>query len=312
VTLVLLRRRNTVTADSSADVSPLWSGLVERSAAAYASSVPEHPADDGFFGPGSVTWRLSTDLSGPVAGLRSLMIQALHPLAMAGVDQHSDWRSDPVGRLAATSSYVTTVSVGDKSTAERVSARVRRIHEHVRGVDPVTGQPYAAGDPALLLWVHGALVDSTIAAAQLFGTPLSAADADRYVAEMVAAAELVGAPATMVPASVAALDRYLDSVRPELRCTPAARESMGYLLDPPGLDPDVAEIWQDVREGTIAALPGWARDMYGYEMPGRLTDARRTEIRQALGVLDTVFLGEPGVLEARQRLALRTRAARVA
>jgi hypothetical protein len=87
---------------------------------------------------------------------------------------------------------------------------------------------------------------------------------------------------------------------------------MGYLLDPPGLDPDVAEIWQDVREGTIAALPGWACDMYGYEMREPLTDGRRTEIRQALGVLDTVFLGEPGVLEARQRLALRTRAARVA
>ena len=256
-------------ADSNAGVSRLWSGLVERSAAAYASSVPEHPADDGFFGPGSVTWRLSTDLSGPVAGLRSLMIQALHPLAMAGVDQHSDWRSDPVGRLAATSSYLTTVSVGDKSTAERVSARVRRIHEHVRGVDPVTGQPYAAGDPALLLWVHAAFVDSTIAAAQLFGTPLSAADADRYVSEMVAAAALVGVPAAMVPASVTALDRYLDSVRPELRCTPAARESMGYLLDPPGLDPDIAEIWQDVREGTIAALPGWARDMYGYRCRAR-------------------------------------------
>jgi len=307
-----------VAADSYADVpgslsgslSGSFSGLVERSAAAYASSVPEHPADDGFFGPGSVTWRLTTDLSGPISGLRSLMIQALHPLAMAGVDQHSDWRSDPVGRLAATGSYTTTVSVGDKATAERVSARVRRIHEHVRGVDAVTGRPYAAGDPALLLWVHAALVDSTIVAAQLFGTPLSAADADRYVAEMVAAAELVGVPAAMVPDSAAALDRYLESVRPELRCTPAARESMAYLLDPPGLDPDVAEIWQDIRAGTIAALPGWARDMYGYEMPEPLTGARRTEIRQALGVLDAVFLGEPGVLEARQRLTLRMRAVR--
>ena len=295
-------------ADSYADVS----GLVERSAAAYAASVPEHPADDGFFGPGSVTWRLSADLSGPVSGLRSLMIQALHPLAMAGVDQHSDWRSDPVGRLAATSSYLTTVSVGDKATAERVSARVRRIHEHVRGVDPVTGQPYAAGDPALLLWVHAAFVDSTIAAVRLFGAPLPDADAGRYVAEMVKAAELVGVPAAMVPASVAQLDQYLASVRPQLRSTPAARESMAYLLDPPGLDPDIAEIWQDIREGTIASLPGWAREMYGYTMAGPLTDARRTEIRQALGVLDTVFLGEPGVLEARQRLALRMRAARAA
>ena len=295
-------------ADSYADVS----GLVERSAAAYAASVPEHPADDGFFGPGSVTWRLSADLSGPVSGLRSLMIQALHPLAMAGVDQHSDWRSDPVGRLAATSSYLTTVSVGDKATAERVSARVRRIHEHVRGVDPVTGQPYAAGDPALLLWVHAAFVDSTIAAVRLFGTPLPDADADRYVAEMVKAAELVGVPAAMVPASVAQLDQYLASVRPQLRATPAARESMAYLLDPRGLDPDFAEIRQDIREGTIASLPGWAREMYGYTMAGPLTDARRTEIRQALGVLDALFLGEPGVLEARQRLALRMRAARAA
>src|SRR5512142_3588455 len=101
---------------------------MERSAAAYAASVPEHPADDGFFGPGSVTWRLSTDLSGPVSGLRSLMIQALHPLAMAGVDQHSGWRSDPVGRLAATSAYVTAISFGDKATAEQAAARVRRIH----------------------------------------------------------------------------------------------------------------------------------------------------------------------------------------
>ena len=297
-----------MSADSYADVS----GLVERSAAAYASSVPEHPADDGFFGPGSVTWRLTTDLSSPIAGLRALTVQALHPLAMAGVDQHSDWRSDPVGRLAATSSYLTIVSVGDKATAERVSERVRRVHEHVRGVDAVTGQPYAAGDPALLLWVHAAFVDSNIAAAQLFGSPLMAVEADRYVAEMVAAAKLVGVPTDMVPASVAELERYLESVRPILRATPAARESMAYLLDPPGLDPDVAEIWQDIREGTIASLPDWARDMYGYSMACPLTDARRTEIRQALGILDTVFLGEPGVLEARQRLALRRRAARLA
>jgi uncharacterized protein (DUF2236 family) len=295
-----------VTADSYAAAA----GLVERSAAAYASSVPENPADDGFFGPGSVTWRLSSDLAVPVAGLRSLMMQALHPLAMAGVDQHSDWRSDPVGRLAATSAYVTTVSVGDRATAEQAAARVRRIHEHVRGIDGVTGQPYAAGDPALLLWVHAALVDSTVVAARLFGLPLTDDETDAYIAEMVVAAELVGVPAAMVPASSAGLARYISSVRPGLRCTPAAGESMAYLLDPPGLDADMAEIWQDVRDGAIAALPGWAREMYGYRDPGPLTEARRTEIRQALGVLDTVFLGEPGVLEARQRLALRMRAAR--
>jgi uncharacterized protein (DUF2236 family) len=286
-------------------------GLVERSAAAYAAGVPERRADDGFFGPTSVTWRTAGDLSAPVAGLRALLIQALHPLAMAGVDQHSGWREDPVGRLAATSAYLATVSFGETAAAERAAARVRKIHEHVTGVDPITGRSYAASDPALLLWIHAALVDSTIVAKHWFGTPLSAADADRYVAEMVVAAELVGVPRAMVPDTAAQLAGYIKSMRPELACTPAASESTAFLLDPPGLDEDVAEIWQDIRCGVIASLPGWACDMYGLrEEP--MTDRRRTEIRQALGVLDVVFIGEPGVLEARQRIAASVRSARQA
>jgi uncharacterized protein (DUF2236 family) len=284
-------------------------GLVERSAEAFAAGVPEHPADDGLFGPASVTWRISGDLSAPVAGLRALLMQALHPLAMAGVDQHSNWREDPIGRLAATQSYLTTVTFGERAAAERVAARVRRIHEHVRGTDPVTGGSYHASDPALLLWIHAALVDSSLVARRLFGTPLTGPDADRYTAEMVIAAELVGVPRGQVPASVAALESYLASVRPQLRCTPAAAQSMAYLLDPPGMDEEVAEIWADVREGAVASLPGWARDMYGYQVPP-LTRARAVEITQALGVLDAVFLGEPGVLEARQRITLRVRGAR--
>src|ERR1700685_673832 len=146
-----------MTAEPYADAT----GLIERSAAAFASGVPEQPGDDGFFGPDSVTWRISGDRAGPVAGLRSLLMQSLHPLAMAGVDQHSDWRQDPIGRLAATSGYVTTISFGARATGERAAARVRRIHDHVRGVDTVTGRPYQAGDPALLLWVHVALVESS-------------------------------------------------------------------------------------------------------------------------------------------------------
>jgi uncharacterized protein (DUF2236 family) len=286
-------------------------GLVERSAAAYVSGVPEDPADDGFFGPASVTWRVSTDMGRPVAGLRALMLQALHPLAMAGVDQHSNWRSDPVGRLAATSGYLATVSFGDRAAAERAAARVRRVHEHITGTDQVTGLRYAASDPALLLWVHATLVESGIVASAAFGTPLSAGDSDAYVAEMAAAAELVGVPAGLAPASLGDLESYLTAARPELRCTPAAAESMAYLLDPPGLDEDVAEIWADVRAGVLAVLPAWALEMYGYP-PQPLTPARQTEIRQALGVLDAVFLGEPGVLEARQRIILRMRAARQA
>ena len=281
---------------------------MERSAAAYARAVPEHPADDGYFGPASVTWRTAGDLSAPVAGLRALMMQALHPLAMAGVDQHSDWREDPVGRLAATSAYLATVSFGDTASAQRAAGRVRAIHEYVRGTEPASGREYSASDPALLLWVHAALIESTLVARDWFGTLLSAQDKDRYVAEMVVAAELVGVPREQVPASAAQLAAYVDAMRPELACTPPASESMAFLLAPPGLDEDVAEIWADIKSATIWSLPDWAREMYGYP-PERLTDQRCGEIRQALGVLDTLFLGEPGVLEARQRIAGRVRAA---
>jgi uncharacterized protein (DUF2236 family) len=290
------------------DVYADAAGLVQRSATAYAEGVPEHPADDGFFGPGSVTWRSTGDLSSPVGGLRALLLQALHPLAMAGVDQHSDWREDPVGRLAATSRYLATVSFGEKAAAEKVAARVRRIHERVSGTDPVTGLAYAASDPALLLWVHAALVDSTLTARELFGTQPKDGEADAYVREQVIAAELVGVPREQVPASTAELAAYIDGVRPELACGPAAAESMAYLLDPPGLDEDLAEIWQDIRDGAVGSLPAWAAALYGYEQP-QLTPARRTEIRQALGVLDAVYLSEPGVLEARQRVAARVKAA---
>ena len=105
----------------TADPFAAAADLVSRSAAAYAASIPEHPVDEGFFGPGSVAWRVSSDLSSPVAGLRALHLQALHPLAMAGVDQHSDWRQDPVGRLAATNAYLATV------TLSRV-----KVHDHTR------------------------------------------------------------------------------------------------------------------------------------------------------------------------------------
>src|SRR5580658_2747916 len=104
----------------TAEIFP-GSGLFSRGAAAFAASVPVDPADDGFFGPGSVTWRLHADLSAPVSGLRSLLLQALHPLAMAGVDQHSQWRADPVGRLAATSAYTATVTYGDQAGADRAA-----------------------------------------------------------------------------------------------------------------------------------------------------------------------------------------------
>jgi uncharacterized protein (DUF2236 family) len=285
-------------------------GLVERFAGAYSCAVPTGPRDDGFFGPASVTWRVSADLSAPVAGLRSLLMQALHPLVMAGVDQHSGWRHDPVGRLAATSAYVAAITYGDTETARRASKRVRAVHHNVRGTDTVTGIPYAATDPALLLWVHAAFVDSALTAMGMLGTTLPAPDADQYVGEMTVAAELLGVPRDIIPPNVAALDRYMTAVRPRLRHTAAAAEVMAWLLDPPGMEEAIAELWQYVKDAAVTALPDWARDMYRCPLPAQLTPGRRTEIRQALGVLDAAILGQPGVVEARQRLTLRVRSAR--
>src|SRR6266849_6045834 len=111
----------------TADLYATATGLIERSAAAYVSGVPEDAADDGLFGPASVAWRVSTDLASPVAGLRSLLMQALHPLAMAGVDQHSGWRREPVGRLAATSAYLATITFGERAVAARAATRVPAV-----------------------------------------------------------------------------------------------------------------------------------------------------------------------------------------
>lgn len=281
------------------------SGLFGRGAAAFAASVPADPADDGFFGPGSVTWRLHADLSAPVAGLRSLLLQALHPLAMAGVDQHSQWRDDPAARFASTAAYVLTVTYGDRAAARAAAARVRRIHEYVRGTDPVTGRAYAAGDPGLLCWVHAGQVESGLTAARLYGAPLSDAEADRYVAEMTASAELVGVPPGQAPTSVAELDAYFAAVRPELTLSPAAADTAAYLTEMPAIEPELTDLWRVLAAASVASLPDWARQLY------RRSDVvapDRTEVRQVLGLLDALYLGEPGVLEARQRLTLRMRA----
>jgi uncharacterized protein (DUF2236 family) len=229
---------------------------------------------------------------------------------MAGVDQHSGWRRDPVGRLAATSGYTAVITYGDRDSATRAAQQVRGTHERIRGTDTVTGLPYAATDPALLLWVHAALVDSALAATALLGIPLPAADADQYVGEMTVVAEILGVPHDIIPATVAALERYMTAVRPVLRRTPAAAEVMAWLLDPPGMEEELAGLWQHIRNAAVAALPDWARDMYRCPAPPRLTPRGRTEVRQVLGVLDAAILGEPGVLQARQRLELRVRSAR--
>lgn len=279
---------------------------LEPLARAFERAVPEHPADDGLFGPQSIVWRVNRDRSFPLAGMRSLMIQALHPLAMAGVAQQSNWRHDPFGRLAATSSYVLTTTYGDTASALAAAGWVRKVHTHVRGTDPETGLAYSAEDPALLLWVHAGMVESIVTVVQRYGRQLSDEEADRYVAEMVRFAEIVGVPAAQVPTTVRSLRTYIESV--DLRqATPAARDAIAIVLAPPKLDPELRELWNDLSQVAIGTLPDWAREMYGFAKP----PAQRLErepVRQLLGALDVAFEALTGVLEARERIELRMRA----
>jgi uncharacterized protein (DUF2236 family) len=280
--------------------------VMETLAHAFARSVPERPADDGLFGPRSVVWRVHRDRSFPLAGIRSLMVQALHPLAMAGVAQHSTWQQDPFGRIAATSGYILTVTYGDTAAAHRAASFVRAVHGRVNGNDPVTGREYHAADPSLLLWIHAAMVDSIVHIVQRYGRGLDAAAADSYVAEMVPFATILGVPAELVPASVAALREYIESVD-LLQATPSARSSIALVLDPPWLDQDTRELWRDLGRVAIGTLPGWARSMYGFEEPPT-ESMEREPVRQLIGAVDLAFEMLPGVMEARERIELRMRA----
>jgi uncharacterized protein (DUF2236 family) len=140
---------------------------------------------------------------------------------------------------------------------------------------------------------------------QRYGRPIEAADADRYVAEMVRFAEIVGVPREEVPSTAKSLRAYLEAV--ELRqATPAAKEAIGIVLDPPGLDADTRDLWHDLGQVAVGTLPDWAREMYGFEAPPPAL-MEREPVRQLLGAFDLAFESLPGVLEARQRIELRTR-----
>jgi uncharacterized protein (DUF2236 family) len=280
--------------------------LIEPLGHAFVRSVAERPVDDGLFGPRSVTWRVHRDRSFPLAGLRSLMVQALHPLAMAGVAAHSNWKEDPFGRIAATSGYILTVTYGDTAAAGKAAARVRAIHAHVNGTDPATGLAYHAADPGLLLWIHAAMVDSIVQVVQRYGRGLDSTAADRYVWEMVRFAEHVGVPPKDVPSSVAALEEYIESVE-LLQATPAARDSIALVLDPPWLEEETRELWRDLGRVAAGTLPAWARSMYGFAEPDP-ESMEREPVRQLIGALDLAFETLPGVMEARERIELRMRA----
>lgn len=241
-----------------------------------------------FFGPDTVTWRVHAHPVMMIGGVRALMVQALHPHAMAGVAEHSDYRSDPQHRLRRTGDYVTTVTYGTEEQARAAGQLVQRVHTFINGIDPVTGDRYSAEDPATLLWVHCAEVHSFLIAYRTYGGRLSETDQDRYLAEQVRTAELVGIPPSSVPASRAEMREYFASVEPQLCVSHATRATFEFLLRPPApwWQEPLRPAWRLVSGAALGLIPRRLRRLYGAEWPRPLDAATSTTVRAAVVALN--------------------------
>lgn len=184
--------------------------------------------DPGLFAPDSIVRRVHADRSMLVGGLRALFLQTMHPLAMAGVAQHSAYRTDPLGRLARTAGFIASTTYGNTAEAERAIRTVRTIHDRVQGTAR-DGRPYRANDPALLAWVHNTEVDSFLTAYRRFGGPMTDAEADAYVREMTVIAVRLGAHD--LPTTAADLRAWIDAV-PGQRVSRDARDAIRFLVFP--------------------------------------------------------------------------------
>jgi uncharacterized protein (DUF2236 family) len=201
--------------------------------------------------------RVHADASMFVGGLRALLLQSLHPLAMAGVAEHSNYREDPWGRLQRTSTFLAETTFGSTVDAQRAVDRVRGIHRRVHG-NAADGRPYTATDPHLLEWVHIAEADSFLRAYQLYGaTPLDQSGRDAYVADMAEIAAKLGV--VDPPRSEHALAQRLNAFRPELRSTSAARDAARFLLLTPPLSLAARAPYGALAATAVSMLPLWAR-----------------------------------------------------
>ncbi|GAB2488619.1 oxygenase MpaB family protein [Nocardiopsis aegyptia] len=225
--------------------------------------------------PESVTWKIHLDRSMWVAGVRALMLQALHPVAIQGVWQLSDFRSDPTGRLLRTAHFVAVTTYGSPVEADALGERVRRVHRALAFTDPATGRRHRVDERELLVWVHCAEVSSYLETTYRAGVPLTSRERDRYVDEQARTAGYVGLDPTDVPRSVPDLRRYLTRTRPSLRVTAEARQAVRFLLWPRVPDrlawlAPFKPLWFPVGALSYATLPGWARRAYGVlpELPG--------------------------------------------
>lgn len=208
-----------------------------------------------------VIWHVNADAAMYAGGIRSLLLQALHPAAMAGVAGHSGYRSDPWGRLQRTSEFIAMTTYGPIPSAEALIERIRGIHERVRGKTD-DGTPYYASDPHLLAWVHVAETQSFLESFKRYGDRrLTREERDEYVAQAAPVGELLGG--LDLPRTEAELLAAIEEFRPELRASPAALETVDFILrTPPVPWPAKPGYWM-LAAGAIASLPVWARELLG-------------------------------------------------
>jgi uncharacterized protein (DUF2236 family) len=249
-----------------------------------------------WFGPQTPIARVHGDASMFVGGIRALLLQSLHPRAMAAVAAHSGYRSDPWGRLTRTATFLAQTTFGPVDQAERAVATVRAVHRRVTGTTE-DGEPYAASDPHLLAWVHLAEVDSFLLAHQRYGRrPLDPAGCDAYVAQTAEVGERLGA--RDLPRTLAGLHAALGAYRPELRATTAARQAADFLRHETPLPAAVRPFYGALWGGAVVLLPVWARAELGLArvpLPeGALVRAGGTAMTRAIRwALDAADPGRP-------------------
>lgn len=223
---------------------------------------PVMRSPDGLFGPASVVWRVHGDVVGMlVGGVSGLLLQMLHPAVLAGVWDHSNFRADMHGRLRRTARFIAVTTYGDREAATRAIDRVRTIHSHLGGTLP-SGQVYRVSDPELLTWVHVTEAWSFLHGWIRYGEPgMSAADQDRYFAEMAQMGRMLGAD----PAPVDRLEarRLIDRMRPQLRVDDRTREVARLVLSQPPSSRATAPIQGMTLQAGVELLPLWARQMHG-------------------------------------------------
>ena len=252
-----------------------------------------------WFTPADPVWRVHADAAMFPGGVAALLLQMLHPMAMAGVAGHSGYRSDPWGRLQRTSTYLAATTFGTVEHATATIAQVRAVHERVRGKDAF-GRPYRASDPHLLMWVHVAEALSFLRAYQAYAaTPLSVDEADTYVAQAGVSARLLGV--LDPPTDVAGLEAVLEGFRRELETTPAARDAARFLLAEPPLPVASRPGYWAIAAGGVALLEPWARQMLDLPASSRLSRS----VLRPVGRISTagVRWAMAGVAEERQPAA---------